>query len=245
MLARQTLTRTAVQSTRLLLRLPATQAGKRFIVESRTSTPSPAAYDIPAAWYSSSAAEATITPKSHPQAYPLRQPAAATPTPQEREAAASHNAQVPTPTPAVETPSQQSPAPSQTQQKAATEPKSQQKPRRTFRALRPRKAAMTLSADAVRELRRLLDLPEPKLIKVGVKQKGCSGLAYNLEYVDKPSALDEVVEQDGVKLVIDNRALMSVIGSEMHWQEDMLSKKFVFRNPNIKQSCGCGESFMV
>lgn len=248
MLARQTVTRTAVQSTRILLRLPATQAGKRFIVESRTATPSVAAYDTPAAWYSS-AAEATISTKAPPQAYPLRQPATPSPTPQqEREAAASHNAEVPTPTPAVETPSKQpsssSSTPSQTQQNT-TEAKPQQKPRRSFKALRPRKAAMTLSADAVRELRRLLDLPEPKLIKIGVKQKGCSGLAYDLEYVDKPSMLDEVVEQDGVKLIIDNRALMSVIGSEMHWQEDILSKKFVFRNPNIKQACGCGESFMV
>lgn len=256
MLARQTVTRTAVQSTRILLRLPATQASRRFLVESRATTPSQAAYDIPAAWYSS-AAEATAPPKAPLQSYPLRQPAPLSSSAQEREAAASHNASAPTPTPVVETtttttsPSSSSAPSSQTttstthKTEAATEGKTQQKPRRSFRALRPRKAAMTISADAVRELRRLLDLPEPKLIKVGVKQKGCSGLAYDLEYVDKPSLLDEVVEQDGVKLVIDNRALMSVIGSEMHWQEDMLSKKFVFRNPNIKQSCGCGESFMV
>ncbi|CAI4213636.1 unnamed protein product [Parascedosporium putredinis] len=197
MLARQTVTRTAVQSTRILLRLPATQASRRFLVESRATTPSQAAYDIPAAWYSS-AAEATAPPKAPLQS----QPAPLSSSAQEREAAASHNASAPTPTPV---------------------------------GAAARKAAMTISADAVRELRRLLDLPEPKLIKVGVKQKGCSGLAYDLEYVDKPSLLDEVVEQDGVKLVIDNRALMSVIGSEMHWQEDMLSKKFVFRNPNISE----------
>jgi len=94
---------------------------------------------------------------------------------------------------------------------------------------------MTLSPSAVTQLRRLLDQPEPKLIKVGVKQKGCSGLSYDLQYVDRPERLDEVVEQDGVKIVIDNRALMSVIGSEMHWVEDVLSKRFVFRNPNISE----------
>jgi iron-sulfur cluster assembly protein len=94
---------------------------------------------------------------------------------------------------------------------------------------------MTLSPSAVAQLRRLLDQPEPKLIKIGVKQKGCSGLSYDLQYVDRPERLDEVVEQDGVKIVIDNRALMSVIGSEMDWAEDVLSRRFVFRNPNISE----------
>jgi len=204
-------------------------------MESRTATPSsaPPPYDFPAAWYSS-AAEAT-TPsvtsaataaaaKALPRAYPLGPPMPPSPAPQEREEASAATE--------VPTPKQTSAATTTTTSTQEQKPKPA---RRSFRALRPRKAAMTLSPDAVRELRRLLDLPEPKLIKVGVKQKGCSGLAYDLEYVDKPGALDEVVEQDGVKLVIDNRALMSVIGSEMHWQEDMLSQKFVFRNPNISE----------
>ena len=120
---------------------------------------------------------------------------------------------------------------------------------------------------AVLQLRHLLDQPDPKLIKVGVKQKGCSGLAYNLEYVEKAGVLDEEVVQDGVKVLIDNRALFSIIGSEMDWVEDKLHQKFVFRNPNIsmplylfrvgpwvclvlmskstEEQCGCGESFMV
>lgn len=90
-----------------------------------------------------------------------------------------------------------------------------------------------------------MDNPEPKYIRVGVKNRGCSGLAYHLEYVEKPGKFDEVVEQDGVKVLIDSKALFSIIGSEMDWHQDKLSQRFVFSNPNIKESCGCGESFMV
>lgn len=125
---------------------------------------------------------------------------------------------------------------------------------------------MKLTPLAVEQLRKLLSQPDPKFIRVGVKNRGCSGLAYHLEYVEKPGAFDEVVEQDGVKVLIDSKALLSIIGSEMDWQEDKLSRKFVFRNPNISESlsfytslprysssnveiteeqCGCGESFMV
>ncbi|KAK8039024.1 hypothetical protein PG993_007435 [Apiospora rasikravindrae] len=113
------------------------------------------------------------------------------------------------------------------------------------RKLRPRKAAMKLTPTAVAHLRNLIEGPEPKLIRVGVRNRGCSGLAYHLEYVDKPAAFDEAVEQDGVKVLIDSKALFSIIGSEMDWVEDKLNERFVFRNPNIKEECGCGESFMV
>ncbi|KAF2096718.1 hypothetical protein NA57DRAFT_78314 [Rhizodiscina lignyota] len=117
------------------------------------------------------------------------------------------------------------------------------RPRRS--KLRPRKAAMTLTPTAVEALKELLDRPEPKLIRVGVKNRGCSGLAYHLEYVDKPSMFDETVEQDGVKVLVDSKALFSIIGSEMDWVEDKLNRRFVFNNPNIKDQCGCGESFSV
>lgn len=101
--------------------------------------------------------------------------------------------------------------------------------------LRPRKAAMKLTPSAVEQLRELLDQPEPKLIKVGVRNRGCSGLAYHLEYVDKPGAFDETVEQDGVKVLIDSKALFSIIGSEMDYVEDKLNQRFVFKNPNISK----------
>jgi iron-sulfur cluster assembly 1 len=107
------------------------------------------------------------------------------------------------------------------------------KPRRT--KLRPRKAAMTLTPAAIEKLRMLLSQPEPKLIRVGVKNRGCSGLSYHLEYVEKPGKFDEVLEEDGIKVLIDSKALFSIIGSEMDWQEDKLSARFIFRNPNISR----------
>ncbi|KAI4205044.1 MAG: hypothetical protein LQ350_000671 [Teloschistes chrysophthalmus] len=101
--------------------------------------------------------------------------------------------------------------------------------------LRPRKAAISLTSPAIHQLRRLLSAPTPQLIRVGVRNRGCSGLAYHLEYVEKPNAMDESVEQDGVKVLVDSKALFSVLGSEMDWVEDKLSARFVFRNPNISE----------
>jgi iron-sulfur cluster assembly accessory protein len=82
------------------------------------------------------------------------------------------------------------------------------------------------------------------LIRVGVKNKGCAGMSYHLEYVspDQAGKFDERVKQDGVEVLIDSKALFSIIGSEMDWQEDLLSAKFVFNNPNVVEACGCGES---
>ncbi|KAI0770946.1 hypothetical protein BD413DRAFT_553923 [Trametes elegans] len=117
-----------------------------------------------------------------------------------------------------------------------------ERPRPTIRAT---KAAITLTPRAVERLRNLLKSPTPQMIRIGVRNKGCAGLSYHLEYVDKPDKFDEVVEQDGVKVLIDSKALFSIIGSEMDWQEDALSAKFAFNNPNIKDACGCGESFTV
>jgi iron-sulfur cluster assembly accessory protein len=99
----------------------------------------------------------------------------------------------------------------------------------------PRKATIKLSPSAVQHLQDLLDQPEPKLIRIGTLAKGCSGLAYHLEYVDKPSPLDEQVEQDGVRVLIDNKALLNIIGSEMDWLSDKLNERFIFRNPNISE----------
>ena len=76
---------------------------------------------------------------------------------------------------------------------------------------------------AVARIRALLTGPHPQLIRIGVRNKGCAGMSYHLEYVDKPGAFDEVVEQDGVKVLIDSKALFSIIGSEMDWHEDALS----------------------
>jgi len=113
------------------------------------------------------------------------------------------------------------------------------------RILRAKKAALTMTPSAVERLEALLQGPNPQLIRIGVRNKGCAGLSYHLEYVDKPSRFDEVVEQDGIRVLIDSKALFSIIGSEMDWREDTLSARFAFKNPNIKDACGCGESFTV
>lgn len=128
------------------------------------------------------------------------------------------------------------PAGTTTLETAAPPSPSPPKPTQRKSRLKPRKAALTISQTAITALRELLDQPEPKLIRVGVKNRGCSGLAYNLEYVEKPGSFDETVEQDGVKVLIDSKALFSIIGSEMDWVEDKLSQRFVFKNPNISES---------
>jgi iron-sulfur cluster assembly 1 len=76
--------------------------------------------------------------------------------------------------------------------------------------------------DAVQRIRNLLSGPTPQLIRIGVRNKGCAGMRYHLEYVEKPGKFDEIVEQDGVRVYVDSKALFSIIGSEMHWQEDPL-----------------------
>ncbi|KAG7813793.1 hypothetical protein KL921_000067 [Ogataea angusta] len=125
----------------------------------------------------------------------------------------------------------------------APEPAKPMKRRR--RQLKPLKSVITLTPNAILHLKQLMQQPDPKLIRISVRNRGCSGLSYHLEYVSHPEKFDEQVEQDGVKVLIDSKALFSIIGSEMDWIDDKLSSKFVFKNPNSKGSCGCGESFMV
>lgn len=117
--------------------------------------------------------------------------------------------------------------------------------RRKRRTLKPLKAPITLTETAKSHLRALSSGPNPKLIRISVRNRGCSGLTYHLEYVDQPEKFDEIVVQDDIKVVIDSKALFSIIGSEMDWVDNKLSSKFVFKNPNSKGTCGCGESFMV
>ena len=82
-------------------------------------------------------------------------------------------------------------------------------------------------------------------IRVGVRTKGCSGLSYTLEFAEEKSEFDELVETSGVKVLIDPKASMFIFGTEMDFVEDKLNSGFVFRNPNEKGRCGCGESFHV
>ena len=82
-------------------------------------------------------------------------------------------------------------------------------------------------------------------IRIGVKTSGCSGMAYTLEFVDDIDENDTVFEQDGVKVFIDPRSLVYLDGTQVDYTKEGLQEGFKFENPNVKESCGCGESFHV
>ena len=82
-------------------------------------------------------------------------------------------------------------------------------------------------------------------IRIGVKTSGCSGMAYTLEFVDDIQPEDQVFEQDGVKVFVDPKSLVYLDGTQVDYAKDGLQEGFKFENPNVKESCGCGESFHV
>ena len=82
-------------------------------------------------------------------------------------------------------------------------------------------------------------------VRIGVRTKGCSGMSYTLEFADEKGPFDEIVEDKGVTVLIDPKATMFIIGTEMDYVEDTLESGFTFTNPNEKGRCGCGESFHV
>jgi iron-sulfur cluster assembly protein len=112
------------------------------------------------------------------------------------------------------------------------------------RPARPRPPPMNVTPAAMARVRALLDKPSVG-VRVGVRSRGCSGLSYTLEYADAKSPGDEAVEVDGITILIDPKASMFLFGTEMDFVEDKLQSGFVFRNPNEKGRCGCGESFHV
>lgn len=110
----------------------------------------------------------------------------------------------------------------------------------------PSKAALVLTPAAVTRIKQLLK-KEPAAVglKIGVLQRGCNGMSYTLEYANSKGKFDEEVNQDGVKVFIDAKAQLTLLGTEMDFQESKLSNEFIFNNPNIKATCGCGESFTI
>ncbi|XP_012697021.1 iron-sulfur cluster assembly 1 homolog, mitochondrial [Clupea harengus] len=114
------------------------------------------------------------------------------------------------------------------------------------RKILPTRAALTLTPSAVNKIRTLLhDKPEYIGMKVGVRTRGCNGLTYTLDYTTAKDKSDEEVIQDGVRVFIEKKAQLTLLGTEMDFLESKLTSEFVFNNPNIKGTCGCGESFNI
>lgn len=125
-----------------------------------------------------------------------------------------------------------------------------------FQGVNSVKKPITLTANAVERVRFLLDkkkhdnLEEAIGIRVLIKQKGCSGLKYDIEYAYDVRPLESVIEEScsddqTVKVLIDPKSIMFILGSEMDYVEEKFSSGFIFKNPNEKGKCGCGESFHV
>ncbi len=107
--------------------------------------------------------------------------------------------------------------------------------------------ALTLTDAAADRVKALMSKAPDAMIglRIGVKARGCSGLSYDVQYASEKMKFDEVVEDKGVTVLIDPAAVMFLIGSEMDYVDDKFQTGFVFRNPNEKGRCGCGESFHV
>ena len=121
------------------------------------------------------------------------------------------------------------------------------KPAAPARPRRPRPQVMTVTPAAAERVKALIDKRDKPTvgIRIGVRSKGCSGMSYTLEFADKQEPMDEVVETGGIRLLIDPKASLFLIGTEMDYEEEKLKSGFVFKNPNEKGRCGCGESFHV
>ncbi len=115
------------------------------------------------------------------------------------------------------------------------------------RARRPRPQAVTLTEAAAERVREIIARSETPIagLRVGVKNSGCAGQEYVLAYADKVEPLDEVVQDKGVTILIEPKAVLFLIGTEIDYEVGRLASKFVFRNPNETDACGCGESVTI
>lgn len=113
--------------------------------------------------------------------------------------------------------------------------------------MRPTVKALNITDNAAEHIKALLAARDKESagIRVGIRTRGCSGLSYTVEYADEIGKFDEVVEDKGVRVLIDPKAVMFLIGTEMDFKEEKFKSGFTFTNPNEKGRCGCGESFNV
>ena len=113
--------------------------------------------------------------------------------------------------------------------------------------VRPRPQVMRLTDAAAMRIRDVMARADKPIagIRVGVKNGGCAGMEYTMEYADAIKASDEVVEDKGVKILIDPKAVLFLLGTEMDFRTEKLSAQFVFNNPNQTSACGCGESVLL
>jgi iron-sulfur cluster assembly protein len=111
-------------------------------------------------------------------------------------------------------------------------------------APRPRPAVMTMTDAAAARVRELIDRAGKPVagVRVGVKNGGCAGMSYTMDLAESVERGDEVVDTKGVKVLIDPKAVLFLLGTEMDFTVDKLASKFVFKNPNQTSACGCGES---
>jgi iron-sulfur cluster assembly protein len=108
---------------------------------------------------------------------------------------------------------------------------------------RPRPKVMSLTDAAAARIKALLaDRPNAVALRLGVKKGGCAGMEYTMSWAETQDRFDEVVEDKGVKILIDPMAVMYLLGTEMDYRVDKLAAQFVFNNPNQQSACGCGES---
>jgi iron-sulfur cluster assembly protein len=112
---------------------------------------------------------------------------------------------------------------------------------------RPRPQVMRLTENAAEHIRGILARSGKPVagVRVGVKNGGCAGMEYTMEYAEAANPADEVVEDKGVKLLIDPKAVLFLLGTEMDFKVDKLASGFVFNNPNQTSACGCGESVAI
>ena len=112
---------------------------------------------------------------------------------------------------------------------------------------RPRLQAIRLTDAAADRIKYVMANAQQPIVgvRVGVKNGGCAGMAYTMEYAESAAKFDEVVEDKGVRLLIDPKAVLFLLGTEMDFKVDKLSSTFVFNNPNQTSACGCGESVQL